>query len=75
MRRRNVQNWKAQISTVMIMDEMPKPRACFVLQRGQYDKQGEPVTAGMPAAFGTLPTGAPNNRLGLASGSSARTIR
>lgn len=55
-----------QISTVMVMDEMPKPRDCYVLVRGQYDKHGDPVTAGLPTAFGTLPKGAPNNRLGLA---------
>jgi hypothetical protein len=57
---------EAQISTVMIMDEMPKPRACTVLVRGEYDKHGETVTAGLPAAFPPLPPGAPNNRLGLA---------
>jgi hypothetical protein len=55
-----------QISTVMVMDEMPKPRECYVLVRGQYDKHGEPVTAGLPAAFPPLPANAPNNRLGLA---------
>ncbi len=45
---------------------MPKPRDCYVLVRGQYDKHGETVTAGLPAAFPPLPPGAPNNRLGLA---------
>jgi hypothetical protein len=55
-----------QISTVMVMDEMPKPRECYVLVRGQYDKHGDAVTAGLPAAFPPLPAGAPNNRLGLA---------
>jgi mono/diheme cytochrome c family protein len=56
----------AQVSTVMVMDEMPKPRACNILIRGQYDHPGEPVTAGLPAALGTLPAGYTNNRLGLA---------
>lgn len=54
------------IPTTMVMEEMPKPRSCFVLQRGQYDHKGEPVTAHLPAAFGALPPGLPNNRLGLA---------
>lgn len=53
-------------STLMVMEEMPTPRDCYVLVRGQYDKHGEKVTAGLPAAFPPLPPGAPNNRLGLA---------
>jgi Protein of unknown function (DUF1553)/Protein of unknown function (DUF1549)/Concanavalin A-like lectin/glucanases superfamily/Planctomycete cytochrome C len=55
-----------QVVTAMVMDEMPKPRECYVLVRGQYDKHGDVVTAGLPAAFPPLPKGAPNNRLGLA---------
>src|SRR5207245_10124469 len=34
--------------------------------RGQYDKKGEKVTAGMPTSLPPLPAGAPANRLGLA---------
>ncbi len=56
----------AQVSTVMVMDEMPKPRVCNILLRGQYDHPGEAVTSGLPAAFGALPAGYTNNRLGLA---------
>jgi len=55
-----------QVTTAMVMDEMPKPRECYVLIRGQYDKHGEVVTAGLPAAFPPMPKGVPNNRLGLA---------
>lgn len=54
------------IPTTMVMEEMPKPRECRVLIRGQYDHPGELVTAHLPSAFGKLPPGAPNNRLGLA---------
>jgi len=54
------------IPTVMVMQETPQPRDCFVLVRGQYDKAGEKVTAALPAAFPPLPAGAPNNRLGVA---------
>lgn len=56
----------AQIVSVMVMAEMPQPRDCFILIRGQYDKRGDKVTAAIPAAFGSLPKNAPNNRLGLA---------
>lgn len=57
---------EAAIPTAMVMEEMPKPRDCYVLIRGQYDKHGERVTAGLPKFLPPLPKGAPNNRLGLA---------
>ena len=52
--------------SVMIMKEMAKPRDAFVLDRGEYDKPLEKVTAGLPAAFPPMPAGQPMNRLGLA---------
>jgi hypothetical protein len=58
--------YEKNIPTVMVMLETPQPRDCFVLVRGQYDKPGEKVTAALPAALPPLPTGAPNNRLGVA---------
>jgi hypothetical protein len=54
------------IPTVMVMEEMPQPRDCFVLTRGQYDKPGEKVSAGLPVALPPMPSGQPMNRLGLA---------
>jgi len=56
----------ASIPAVMVMQEMPKPRDCFVLIRGQYDKPGEKVEAGLPAFLPPMPANVPNNRLGLA---------
>ncbi len=56
----------SQISNVMVMAEMPKPRPCYVLVRGQYDHHGEPVTASLPKFLPPLPANTPNNRLGLA---------
>jgi hypothetical protein len=50
----------------MVMEERPKPRDTFVLVRGAYDKYGEKVRPGVPAALAPLPKGAPPNRLGLA---------
>jgi hypothetical protein len=52
--------------TTMVMEEMPTPRDTFVLVRGQYDKHGEKVQPGVPEALVPLPSGVPNNRLGLA---------
>jgi hypothetical protein len=54
------------LPTVMVMEEMPKPRDTFLLQRGQYDHPGEKVAPGVPAALPPLPVSAPNNRLGYA---------
>jgi hypothetical protein len=57
---------EAKVPTTMVMQEMPRPRDTFLLLRGQYDKKGEKVTAGVPAGLPPLPPGAPDNRLGLA---------
>lgn len=52
--------------TVMVMQESAVPRETHVLLRGAYDRPGEKVSPGLPAALPGLPSGAPNNRLGLA---------
>ena len=52
--------------TVMVMKEMPAPRDAFILDRGEYDKPLEKVSAALPAAFPPMPDGQPTNRLGLA---------
>jgi len=54
------------LPTVMIMQEMEQPRETHVLIRGQYDRPGEKVEPGIPAAFPAMPANAPKNRLGLA---------
>ncbi len=64
--KKTLDEFENAIPTVMVMDEMAKPRDCFVLVRGQYDKHGDKVEAAIPAAFPPLPKGAPNNRLGFA---------
>jgi hypothetical protein len=50
----------------MIMKEAATPRPAFILARGEYDKPAEEVSRAVPAVLPPLPTGAPNNRLGLA---------
>ena len=57
---------EASIPMSLIAREMPKPRATFILKRGQYDQRGDPVTRHIPAALGTLPKGTRFDRLGLA---------
>jgi Protein of unknown function (DUF1553)/Protein of unknown function (DUF1549)/Concanavalin A-like lectin/glucanases superfamily/Planctomycete cytochrome C len=39
------------VSTVMVMEELPTPRDAFVLLRGQYDKRGDKVTPGLPGVL------------------------
>jgi hypothetical protein len=52
--------------TVMIMQEMPTPRETYVLERGEYDKPAERVTAAVPQVLHSLPNDASPNRLDLA---------
>ena len=40
-----------QVPTVMVMQENAQVRPTFMLQRGQYDKPGEEVSAGIPASL------------------------
>ena len=54
-----------QLPTVMVMREGP-PRPAHLLLRGEYDKKGEQVQAGLPAALPPLPAGQKMDRLGLA---------
>ncbi len=56
----------AAAPNVMVMRELPQPRDAFILIRGEYDKPGDKVSAGLPKAFPPLPAGAAPNRLGLA---------
>ncbi len=58
--------FEAKLPTSMVMKELPAPRDAFLLVRGEYDKKGDKVEAGLPAVFPPLPAGAPTNRLGLA---------
>lgn len=55
-----------RVQDVMVMEELPQPRAAHILKRGNYDQPGEPVTAATPAVFAALRPDAPRNRLGLA---------
>jgi hypothetical protein len=58
--------------TTMVMEEMSPPRETHLLIRGQYDKHGEKVNAGIPTNLlnpGANAPGSPgvlNNRLGFA---------
>ncbi len=55
-----------QIPSTMVMQELDKPRDTFILQRGQYDKKGDKVTANVPKFLPPLPKDAKVDRLALA---------
>ncbi|MEN9575520.1 MAG: hypothetical protein RL514_3375 [Verrucomicrobiota bacterium] len=61
-----VDDFELKLPTTMVMKEIATPRDAFILVRGEYDKKGEQVSAGLPAVLPPLPVGAPTNRLGLA---------
>lgn len=52
--------------TTLIFRERAEPRPAFVLNRGDYDNEGEPVDRLTPAFLPPMDEGLPRNRLGLA---------
>lgn len=52
---------------VMVMEDMAKPRETFMLTRGNYEKPGEKVTAGIPLALTDAKPRAAKTRLDLAN--------
>jgi len=65
--RKALEAFERTIPTAMVMRERTQPRETRVLLRGEYDKPGEVVGAGLPAVLPPLPEGQPLNRLGLAA--------
>lgn len=55
-----------QIPATLVMQDRAEVRVAHILERGEYDKKGEPVETGVPQWI--LPSSAelPKNRLGLA---------
>lgn len=56
------------LPTVMVMQELPEPRQSFILNRGEYDKPGDPVRPELPGFLASPAVAAryAPNRLGLA---------
>lgn len=54
------------ISELMVMQEMPKPKKTFLLKRGNYDMPGEQVYPNTPEAILPFDEHLPKNRYGLA---------
>lgn len=64
--RRNRDAVGRDIPQVMVMEDRPKPRATFLLNRGSYLQPGDEVGLALPAALTAGETLSSSNRLGLA---------
>ncbi|NBT14583.1 MAG: DUF1553 domain-containing protein, partial [Planctomycetia bacterium] len=64
--KKSLESFKDSLPSAMVMKEGP-PRDAFVLIRGEYDKRGEKVEAGLPAFLPALPEGTKPDRLALAN--------
>jgi hypothetical protein len=58
--------FESTIPSTFIMKDLEKPRDSFVMLRGQYDKPGEKVARGVPAALPPLANAENPTRLDLA---------
>ncbi|MFM7562401.1 MAG: DUF1553 domain-containing protein, partial [Planctomycetota bacterium] len=57
--------FRETLAKVMVMSDA-RPRETRILQRGNYEMPGDPVSANTPAVLPPLPEDSPHNRLGLA---------
>ncbi|MFN3484162.1 MAG: DUF1553 domain-containing protein, partial [Planctomycetota bacterium] len=55
-----------QVPTTLVFKERAQPRESFLLKRGEYDRKGEKIGRGVPAALPPLPQDRPPDRLALA---------
>lgn len=62
-----LEDLRKPLTTVMVMQDMEKPRDTFILNRGAYDSPtDQKVSAGTLAVLPEMPSEFPANRLGLA---------
>jgi mono/diheme cytochrome c family protein len=66
--KKELHDLETAIANTPVMRELPpgKQRVTRVHNRGNFLDPGDPVSPGLPAAFGSFPAGAPTNRLGVA---------
>ncbi|MAE47165.1 MAG: hypothetical protein CMJ86_09770 [Planctomycetes bacterium] len=57
---------RTALPTSLVSVELAKARPARILMRGAYDRPGDTVQPNTPTSLPPLPTGAPQNRLGLA---------
>jgi hypothetical protein len=57
---------RSRTSVAYVMQERPGDAMAYVLKRGDYEKRGDEVKPGTPAALPPMPDDLPKNRLGFA---------
>ena len=62
---KQIEEEKKKVVPVMVMEEKPGVRQTHILERGEYDKKGEKVSASTPTALTSFEK-FPKNRLGFA---------
>ena len=50
----------------LVMQDLPKPRKTYLLERGQYDQRRHELLPGVPTILGGMDKDLPRNRLGFA---------
>jgi hypothetical protein len=53
------------VQEIMVMQEMPRPRQAYILERGSYDARGDSVFPNTPEEIFPFSDHLPKNRLGL----------
>ena len=57
---------EARLPSTLVMRDAADVRQAYILNRGEYDQRGEPVSHGVPSVLPPLPEDAPKNRAALA---------
>lgn len=53
------------VTEIMVMGDLEQPRPTYLLERGEYDKPGEPVEPDVPSSILSWDEDLPRNRYGL----------
>ncbi len=64
--KKGLEDLEKAIPATLVMEDRKEMRIAHILERGEYDKKGEPVESAVPVWLGSSPEDSPKNRLGLA---------
>ena len=64
--KKSLEDLEKAIPATLVMEDRKEMRIAHILERGEYEKKGEPVESAVPAWLGSSPEDSPKNRLGLA---------
>ena len=61
---KSLEDLEKAIPATLVMEDRKEMRIAHILERGEYEKKGEPVESAVPAWLGSSPEDSPQNRLG-----------